>query len=63
MPIAPPMHSTFPEWALLVSGRRCSFLARANASIGIGVVFSDCIQFNQPIALAFMNASVYSEKE
>jgi hypothetical protein len=40
----------------LVSGRRCSFLASANASIGIGVVLSDCIQFNQPIALVSMNA-------
>jgi hypothetical protein len=57
------MHSTLPEWALLVSGRRWSFLARANASMGIGGIFIDCIQFNQPIALAFMNASVYSESE
>jgi hypothetical protein len=47
----------------LVSGRRCNFLARPNASIGIGGIFSDCIKFNQPIALAFMNASVYSESQ
>ena len=58
MPTDPPMHSTLPECALLVSGSRCSFLPKANASIGIGVVFSDCIQFNQPIALASVNGSV-----
>jgi len=63
MPMDPPMHSTFPEWALLVSGCRCSFLARTSASIGIRVVLSDCIQFNQLIALVSMNASVYSESE
>jgi hypothetical protein len=57
------MHSTLPEWALLASGSRCNFLANGNASIGIGAVFIDCIKFNQIIAIACINGSVYSESE
>ncbi len=61
MPIDPPMHSTLPEWALLVSGSRCNFLAKGKAFSGSGVGFDNVIRCTPFFLLAYLDCSVYAE--
>ena len=61
MPMDPPMHSTLPEWALLVSGRRCNFLAKGNAFSSAGARFDNGIRCIPFVLFAYVNRSVYAE--